>query len=250
MVSDSEDDGEKSDIFPMLNVKKISFQGTEKNENGNIKNKLHACLYCDKLLANIARHLELVHSKEHAVCKILMLPKKKKSKGRRRMWEEQVNKGDFSHNISVFERGNGMIIPKKRSENCTVSDLVPCNKCKALYKKRDISKHSKYCVALDLNEKLDNPVKNGRLLLPVPNCQEGLVRKVLNIMRDDDITLTVKSDLRILDLGKRLYEKHGHENHKIQYISQKLRKLARLLLACKSLTKDIKSIDDVIKSSD
>ena len=77
MVSDSEDDGEKSDIFPMLNVKKISFQGTEKNENGNIKNKLHACLYCDKLLANIARHLELVHSKEHAVCKILMLPKKK-----------------------------------------------------------------------------------------------------------------------------------------------------------------------------
>ena len=54
-------------------------------------------------------------------------------------------------------------------------------------------------------------------------------------MRDGDITLTVKSDLRILDLGKRLYEKHGHENHKIQYISQKPRELAR-------------SNDDVTKS--
>ena len=70
----------------------------------------------------------------------------------------------------------------------------------------------------------------------------------MNIMRDDDITLTVKSDLRILDLGKRLYKKHGHENHKIQYISQKLRELARLLLNCKSLTTDIKSNDDVTKS--
>ena len=70
----------------------------------------------------------------------------------------------------------------------------------------------------------------------------------MNIMRDDDIKLTVKSDLRILDLGKRLYKKHGHENHKIQYISQKLRELARLLLNCKSLTTDIKSNDDVTKS--
>jgi integrase len=247
-VSDSDEFSENSEEFPMLDGKKnqLSFQGTQKNQNGNIRNKIHACLFCEKLFPNIARHIERVHNKELEVSKILMHPKR--SKERRRMWEKLVNKGDFSHNISVLQSGNGMVIPKKRSENCSVKDLVPCEKCKALYRKKDLWKHSNFCVALDQNEKSRYPVKNGRLLLPVGNCQEQLVKKVLNSMRDDNVTLTVKSDLRIRDLGKRLFEKHGHEDHKIQYISQKLRELGRLLLASKSLRTEIHSIDDLIKS--
>lgn len=64
-------------------------------------------------------------------------------------------------------------------------------------------------------------------------------------MRDDEVKLVIASDLRILDYGRRLFEKHGHEPHKNQYISQKLREVGRLVLACK-LSKDIHSLDEVL----
>lgn len=61
-------------------VKDISFQGVTKNLNGNLKNKLHACFFCEKMIANIARHLELAHKTELEVAKILVFPKKKQRK--------------------------------------------------------------------------------------------------------------------------------------------------------------------------
>lgn len=244
-ISDSEESIESVN-YPMLFGRKeedISLQGVPKNSKGNLKNKLHACFFCEKMIANIARHLELSHKTEVQVARVLAFPKK--SKERRKMWEELVNKGDFAHNISVLEKGTGIMIPKKRSENCEIKDLIPCENCKAFYKKKDMWKHSKYCLS---KKKSENPVQKGRLLLPVKRCQDVLFKKVLCMMRDGEVKLMIESDTRILDLGRRLFEKHGHEPHRIQYISQKLRELGRLLLACKSSSKDIRCIDDVLLS--
>lgn len=141
IVSDSEEScgSIESEKYPMLSGKTdkdISFQGVPKNSNGNLKNKLHACFFCEKMIANIARHLELAHKTEVEVATILVFPKK--SKERRKMWEELVNKGDFAHNISVLEKGAGIMIPKKRSTKCEIKDLIPCENCKAFYKKTDM----------------------------------------------------------------------------------------------------------------
>lgn len=38
-------------------------------------------------------------------------------------------------------------------------------------------------------------------------------------MRDDEVKVIIQSDPRILDYGRRLFEKHGHEPHKTHYIS-------------------------------
>lgn len=38
-------------------------------------------------------------------------------------------------------------------------------------------------------------------------------------MRDDEVKVIIQSDRRILDYGRRLFEKHGHEPHKTHYIS-------------------------------
>ncbi|XP_065936953.1 uncharacterized protein [Magallana gigas] len=247
IVSDSEEScgSIESEKYPMLSGKTdkdISFQGVPKNSNGNLKNKLHACFFCEKMIANIARHLELAHKTEVEVAKILVFSKK--SKERRKMWEELVNKGDFAHNISVLEKGAGIMIPKKRSTKCEIKDLIPCENCKAFYKKTDMWKHSKYCLS---EKKSQNPVQKGRLLLPIRKCQDGLFKKVLLTMRDDEVKVIIQSDPRILDYGRRLFEKHGHEPHKTQYISQKLREVGRLLFACK-LSKDIQCLDEALLS--
>lgn len=215
------------------------------NEKGKTINKLHSCLYCNKQLPNIARHYETVHKKEVSVAKILTHPKK--SKERRRMWEELVNKGDFAHNIEVIEKGKGMIIPKRRAERNKCESLVPCAHCKAFYKRSEIWNHSKYCVAKG-DKKIDNPVKNGSLLIPIPNCNNEFRETVLNTMRDDKIKLIIQSDPRILEFGMRLNNRHGKDAHQIHYISQKLRELGRLAFEGKSLSNNVKGVDDLLKS--
>lgn len=70
-ISDSEKDSECendhddeiSKIFPLLNQeqKKITVLEARKTSAGNYDNKKHACLYCEKILANMSRHLTLVH---------------------------------------------------------------------------------------------------------------------------------------------------------------------------------------------
>ncbi|KAJ8313433.1 hypothetical protein KUTeg_009009 [Tegillarca granosa] len=66
-------------------------------------------------------------------------------------------------------------------------------------------------------------------------------------MQNDDVKLTVEQDKRILSFGERLLKKHGPQEHKIQYISQELRELGRLVICCKSVS-NVKSVDDVLKS--
>lgn len=62
---------------------KITSQGVQKNSKGNIKNKVHACLFCEKVKPNVARHLKFSHKNEIEVAKILI--HQKGNKGRRKL---------------------------------------------------------------------------------------------------------------------------------------------------------------------
>ncbi|KAJ8321232.1 hypothetical protein KUTeg_001215 [Tegillarca granosa] len=251
VLSGSESDDNLSNIFPMLSepYKNITFLSTAKNSKGNLSNKVHACIYCEQLFQNIARHLELKHCKELEVAKILAL--QKKSKERRTEWEKLVNRGDFCHNMNVLKDGKGLLIPKYRKHyKSTIStkDYVPCENCMGYYKINDLCKHQKYCVSKDA-KKDGNPqyVKNGRLMLPVETSFKELAHKVLVDMHNDEVKFVIESDYRILEMGKRLLEKHGNEQHKYQYIRAKMRELGQYLICCKSVNSDnIKCIDDAI----
>lgn len=151
-VSDSEEEKDEhssvSQVFPMLQgtEKAITFMKSDKSAKGHYSNKRHACLFCEKVMPNMARHLSLKHHEEAEVAKILILPKK--SKERRRLWEEIVNKGNFHHNYSVIEKGKGIIIPKYRKDDkskADVKDYVPCYYCKGFYKRTELWKHTASC---------------------------------------------------------------------------------------------------------
>ncbi|XP_056014596.1 uncharacterized protein LOC125676308 isoform X1 [Ostrea edulis] len=254
-VSDSDDEDDEyssvSQVFPILNgtEKKITFMKTDKSAKGHYTNKRHACLFCEKVMPNMARHLTLKHHNEPEVAKILVLSKR--SKQRRQLWEELVNKGNFNHNYSVIEKGKGAVIPKYQKSNTSsadIKDYVPCYYCKGLYKRTELWKHTTSCGEKSKECKLDkqNHVKLGRLLLP-PSCNnEQFEQKVLNVMRDDEVKSVVISDKRILDFGGRMFRKHGNEEHRNMYISQKLRELGRLLQL--SRKRSLNALDDLLKT--
>ncbi|KAJ8311593.1 hypothetical protein KUTeg_010948 [Tegillarca granosa] len=148
-LSESESDDISSDIYPMLyeQNKNITFLRSSKNSKGNLSNKVHACIYCKQVIANISRHLQIKHRKENEVAKILTL--EKKSLERRKQWEKLVNKGDFSHNMNVLKKGKGIVIPKYRIRHksaISTEDYVSCKDCKGYYRTNDLSKHQKMCV--------------------------------------------------------------------------------------------------------
>nr|XP_022296603.1 uncharacterized protein LOC111106281 isoform X2 [Crassostrea virginica] len=247
--SENDDDEEISCRFPLLDSgeKKIIFQEAKKTTTGKYDNKKHSCLFCEKVLANMARHYTLVHFNEPQVAKILILPKK--SKERRQLWEKLVNNGDFEHNYSVIEKGHGVIIPKYRkesSESVVLKDYVPCFHCKGMYKKTDLWKHTSQCSvgSKTLHSEKQNHVKLGRLLFPSTCANKHFQEKVLSVMKDDEIKTVIVSDKRIIDFGSRMFEKHGKDEHKNIYISQKLRELGRLVKCSKN--QSLNSVDELL----
>jgi len=59
-------------------------------------------------------------------------------------------------------------------------------------------------------------------------------------MRDDEIGTHVKTDELILQFGERLFEKLGHHVHNYQYIAQRMRELARRIIAMKTVKPNCK----------
>ena len=153
-----------------------------------------------------------------------------------------VNKGDFNHNYTVIENGSGCIIPRNRARPTQLSqtsDYVPCEYCWAMYVKTDLWKHQKTC---PLNEnvldkaKRNEPIKNGKLLLPLKVKSRDLYANILLPMVDDEVRCTIESDPLLTAYGVRLYEKYGHEIHNRSYIANKLRVLGRLILSIRKIT--------------
>ena len=65
-----------------------------------------------------------------------------------------VNKGYYNQNYNVFEKDEGMLIPKYRTKEKSkdVSAYIPCEFCQGLFVSTDLWKHQKVCVnRKDLN---------------------------------------------------------------------------------------------------
>ena len=200
--------------------------------------KTHCCFFCEKMFSRISRHYEQVHSNETDVARILALTKK--SKERKHMWASLVNKGNFNHNYEVIKKGRGVIIakycPRKGVEKDT-SMYLPCSLCLGIYSKNDLWRHQKTCTANCKRENIESeskrlrgkPIQDGKLLLP-PKGTEQFYEHILSKMRDDEVKKIVESDQLIMNFGEKLFEKVGTKVHQHQYVSQRLRELARLIL--------------------
>lgn len=200
--------------------------------------KKHACYFCGILYPNIARHYERKHGREIDVAKVLAMPKS--SKQRRKAWSILINKGDFGHNYEVLSNGKGVLIPKYcKNSKQDAKDFIPCQHCQAMYLRSDLWKHKNYCpVKKEGPMPRNQGIKRGMLLLPVKENDEGL-HILFQSMKSDEITHIAKTDPLLRQYAKRLLEKHGKNGHQVNYISQKLREMGRLIIQAKNISPDV-----------
>lgn len=252
----SQDMHNQSSITPECSeaVLGVRLQLTNITTAGKRSPKLHNCYFCKKMYSRIARHYEQVHSNEMDVAKILCLPKK--SKERKKMWTCLLNKGNYSHNYEVLEKKKGTIIPKYRprqGEEQKHLRYAPCEFCLGSYVVSDLWKHRKSCPGKKADGKCskgkNTPVQNGRLLLPIVGSSKGFYENIFIKMRDDKIKFTVQLDELIMSFAHRLYEKNGSKVHQHQYISQRVRELARLVIQIRQEHNDVDTITKVLLPS-
>lgn len=82
------------------------------NFNKMIRDKRYSCYYCQKMVGQIAKHLEKKHSNEIEVSKILAMPKN--SKKRRDEFSKILKVGNYYHNCEVLTLKEGSLILVRR----------------------------------------------------------------------------------------------------------------------------------------
>ncbi|KAK7475438.1 hypothetical protein BaRGS_00033319, partial [Batillaria attramentaria] len=235
-------------ILPAMSTKLTVHVAVKKNGK-RLYNKLQKCKFCEKLSTNLTKHLCSKHQREPEVCNILSKPKQ--SKERKLMLERIRNIGNFQHNCAVLKANEGILIPwRSPSEEVDPHDYIPCEFCLGFFLKKELWRHEENCKFRSTAKKGRKVISRSEGLLPSSTkCSRGLEENVLQRMASDGITLVAKTDSLITQFGEKLYQKHGHLPHRQAYIKQKLRELARLLVAIRDEDSGVTELKDVIHPS-
>ncbi|XP_059193621.1 uncharacterized protein LOC131975100 [Centropristis striata] len=205
------------------------------------------CVFCSKPMSKMARHLERIHSDKTEVAAAFQFPKN--SKERQKIWNRLINQGNFAHNKDVLKTGEGELAVRKRpSKTKKAQDFLHCLYCRGLYGKKALPRHMKSCPERKGNE---NECEIGRKRIAVRCVLESLedlgvtdgFKSVLSQMKYDDVTQAVMDDEVILQFGELLYNQHGSDVKKHDYIRQNLRQIARLVLEAQKIT-PLKKLED------
>ncbi|KAL2093731.1 hypothetical protein ACEWY4_011043 [Coilia grayii] len=224
---------------------------SKKSDGKRVYDKKQYCLFCRKPFTKISRHLEQKHSKEAEVASAIGFPKN--SKERRLQLELLRNRGNLAHNSEVLRTGEGNLVPCKRpTEEMQVQaqDFAPCTFCQGLFTRKLLWRHVRMCKFRPSDLK-PRPGKNRVLAL----CAQPVVstdlssdfQELLSQMTLDQISIEVKNDKNIMRFGQQLYSRLGSTSTKDEYIRQKMRELGRLLLSARKVSKNLKSLNDLIK---
>lgn len=223
---------------------------SKKKEDGTRKwDKRHECVYCGKVYpGKLPRHLQAMHKTELAVQ--IALSYEKGSKNRKRVWKDITNQGDFAHNIRVYEKGEGEILPCKRPRIATEgTQYVQCKECKGTYLRSSLWRHVK---AAHPKKKGESHVKSSHQvdsasLLPVSSgASQEFKEKVLYKMTNDAISIVVRMDKDIVTFGQKQFTKHARNPHQFNYIKQKMRELGRFLVEARAVDCSIQTLRDCI----
>ena len=192
-------------------------------------------MYCHELVKKMARHLERHHHLEPEVARILAM--KKGSRERYEAFQVLKDQGNYQHNVKVQSGSKArQLLPWRRatggrsaSEKST-EDFVVCENCHAFFFRKTLWRHKLRCNKKQGKTSLGGRVQDlARSMMPsIPGTSEGL-KKFIDSMVVDHVSLICKTDPLILKYGEKLYMKLGHGAHQRHHISTKIRELARLL---------------------
>lgn len=220
------EDGDSTFDLKVLKLKK-------KEDGGRLYNKRFYCCFCQKPFSKISRHFEAKHKDKPEVAKAFKFPTG--SKERRIKLALLRNRGNRAHNLQVIREGKGTVIPRQQSSRHTnVKDYLHCINCEGYLKRRSMWRHMQRCYL----SKQVSGLKPGKSRVqalcqyaePVPASVNERFWKLVLSMHDDEITDVVRSEKSILKFGEHLYNKHGQDPTKHEYIRQKMRETGRVTL--------------------
>ena len=233
---------------------KIRVAQTHNDGTSRKWDKHQFCYYCGEPKAKLPRHLESVHREE---CDIQRLSNFR-GQARKKQLVRIRNLGNHRHNCEVLREGKGTLLVAYRpsSSDANADDYGPCPRCFAYYVRRDLWRHMPKCPLGKSSSNSDRekkPVggritKQSDLLKPPLLTITSELHDMLQGMKKDAVSLTVKNDRLIVELAKREYMKVGHDVNQHNYLRTKLRELGRLLLQLRNQTgKPNASLESFIK---
>lgn len=218
------------------------------NSKVRVYNKRNYCLFCSKPMVKMARHLESVHSDKAEVAAAFQYPKH--SRERQKIWNRLKNHGNFAHNKHVLRTGEGQLAVRKRPKQTGkgLKDFLHCLYCRGLYIKKALHRHMRLCpdrVRNDSESQIGRKRIASRCVLETIGdlgVSDGF-REILSQMTYNDVTQAVMDDKIILQFGEQMFEQHGSDVKRHDYIRQNLRQIARLLLEAQKIT-PLKKMED------
>ncbi|CAJ1081816.1 uncharacterized protein LOC124850789 isoform X8 [Xyrichtys novacula] len=186
------------------------------------------CFICGKPQSKISRHLR-THKAHPEIVHAFSLPED--SKKRKILVERMRNKGNFRHNTTVLQSGTGVLKAKRAPKaKAQTGHFIHCMYCQGMYIRKELWRHVRRCPFKPENE--DTEKEPGRTkVLSLAAAQETAfsqhissgVWKLLGSMKEDEVASTVRNDLTIIQLAQSLFNKHGQDPTKFEYMRQKLR---------------------------
>lgn len=220
--------------WPDVDQSEINVMTSKKRKDGGrIYNKKFHCLYCSKTVSKMSRHLQSMHLEVKEVNQAFSCPKG--SKERKMQLAILLNRGNRTHNNNVIKAGQGTVVPRRQPcQPATPREFVHCVNCEGYFKKKTLWRHMKRC---QLGRKVKGlKIGTSRVQAickysePVPESVSANFWNMIQDLRDDEITHTIRKEKYIHKFGEHLFNKHGHDKTKHEYIRQKMREMARLVV--------------------
>ena len=126
---------------------------------------------------------------------------------------------------------------KRQSKaNLMAGKFIHCMYCEGMYIRKELWRHVRRCPCKP--EDLDKEPGRTKVLslaaaLESASCQQisSGVWKLLGVMKQDEVALVVRNDLTIIQFAQSLYNKHGQDTTKYDYIRQKLREVTFVVVS-------------------
>lgn len=201
--------------------------------------KKNCCYYCKKLQCKIARHLETVHSNEEEVRKFSILPKG--SSERKKIIETIRRNGNFQFNTKKEINNGELIVCRRPNKNWhrTASDFLPCAKCKGFFSKTSLRHHFRRCTGRNSKHSKSIMVLGRTIVARTHETANKILRTIVfPVLRDDEVTRTIRYDQLIILYGNKLCLKYRLQ-HQHDMIRARLRLLGRYLIILRTKNKNI-----------
>ncbi|XP_061583863.1 uncharacterized protein LOC133448900 isoform X2 [Cololabis saira] len=209
------------------------------------------CYICGKPQSKIARHLQ-THKTDAEIEHAFSFPEH--SKERKMLLEKIRNKGNFRHNTAVLQSGKGSLKVKRTPKTKELAGkFIHCMYCQGMYIRKELWRHVRRCSCKPGDEDVNKEPGRTRVL-GLAGASESTfsqqissgVWKLLSARKQDEIASLVRNDLSIIQFAQSLYNRHGQDPTKYEYMRQKLREVGRLLL-CLHTDYSVQNLEEAVR---